>query len=55
MNDHVEYYQHRLETELAAADRAKDASVQQIHRALADRYRQLLSELGDQAGIGVPA
>jgi hypothetical protein len=44
MTDHVEYYRHRMEEELAAADGADDISVAQIHRAMADGYRRMIDE-----------
>ena len=44
MTDHGEYYRHRMEEELAAAEAADDISVAQIHRALADGYRRIIDE-----------
>ena len=38
----LEYYRHRAEEELAAADIAGDPSIAQIHREMAQRYRALL-------------
>lgn len=51
MSDGGEYYRQRLEAELAAADQANDAQAALIHRALAARYRQLLQESAQGAGV----
>lgn len=42
MADNESYYRNRIEEELAAAERADDPSVANIHRDLARRYRDLI-------------
>lgn len=50
MNDHGQYYRRRMEAELEAAKRAEDASVAEVHRSLAERYRKMIEEGSDEAG-----
>lgn len=55
MPDHDHYFRQRMESELEAAQRADDASVAEIHRALAERYRQMIEDGGDQVAQPIPA
>ena len=55
MNDHGQYYRRRMEAELAAAEKADDASAANIHRSLADRYRELIGESEGEAAQSAPA
>ena len=43
MTETDNYYRRRIQEELAAAERAADASVSQIHREMARRYRDMLT------------
>ncbi|HET9337259.1 MAG TPA: hypothetical protein VFO12_12725 [Sphingomicrobium sp.] len=54
MNDHGQYYRRRLEAEIEAAEQAVDAGAAEIHRALAELYRQLISESGSGDGTLPP-
>jgi hypothetical protein len=46
MHDSIAYYSRRIEEELAAADRAEQMSTAQIHRDMAQLYRDLLDSEG---------
>ena len=47
-----EYYRLRLEEELKAAESAPDASIAQIHREMAERYRELVNGNVAMAPVG---
>lgn len=49
MTDQGQYYRQRMEAELDAAEQAEDATVAAVHRSLADRYRQMIEDGGDEA------
>ena len=41
-NENLDYYRRRAEEELAAAERASDTAIAQIHNEMARRYRAQL-------------
>lgn len=43
------YYRRRIEEELAAAERSIDPSISQIHREMAQRYRDMLASETNRA------
>ena len=45
MTDQGQYYRQRMEAELDAAEQAVAA----VHRSLADRYRQMIEDCGEEA------
>lgn len=47
----LDYYRQRADEELAAAERAVDPAIAQIHHDMAQRYRDLL---GRDAGVAEP-
>lgn len=52
----LDYYRQRADEEMAAAERADDPGISQIHRELAQRYRDLLNEeAGRTSGAMAPA
>jgi len=54
-----DYYRGRIEEEMAAAEASADPSISQIHREMAQRYRDRLNgqseRLSDDAGMAWPA
>lgn len=47
----IDYYRRRIEEELAAAERAEDPDIAQLHRDMAEQYRQHMQmELDDSQG-----
>ena len=42
----LDYYRHRADEELAAAESAGDPAIALIHREMARRYRDLVAETG---------
>lgn len=50
----LNYYRQRADEELAAAERAADPSIAQIHRDMAERYRDLMDGGTAFAPLGGP-
>lgn len=44
----LDYYRLRADEELAAAERAGDPAIAQIHRHMAQRYRDMLKDESDR-------
>lgn len=59
MSESDNYYRGRIEEELAAAERSPDPFISQIHREMAQRYRDRLNgqsdRLSDDVGMAWPA
>ena len=59
MSESDSYFRKRVDDELAAAERSADPSISEIHREMAQRYRDRLNgqseRLSDDAGMAWPA